>query len=76
MLPDQHVTELRRQRADPYHTLTRDGTGWVADFYGTPAEEFLRPLRRAFAKLAPHFTAVRESSTPGGESPGTPPPAH
>ncbi|MFF5228854.1 hypothetical protein [Dactylosporangium sp. NPDC000521] len=54
-------------------TAGRNGPVCVADFYGATAEEFRRPLRRAFARLAPQFAAIRESSTPGGESPDPPP---
>ncbi|MEU0562916.1 DUF4304 domain-containing protein [Dactylosporangium sp. NPDC006015] len=75
----QHLTELRAgrpaaQAATLYHALRRDGLVCTADFYGAPAEDLLRPLRRAFAKLAPQFADIRESSTPGGGSPAPPPP--
>ncbi|MEV4508605.1 DUF4304 domain-containing protein [Dactylosporangium sp. NPDC049525] len=58
---DQHLTELRRDRPDAgrlYHTVTRDGLTCTADFYGAGAEELLRPLRRAFAKLSGEFAEI------------------
>jgi hypothetical protein len=55
---DAHMTELRRDAPGAYHTVTRDGLTCTADFYGADAEDLLRPLRRAFAKLSPRFAAL------------------
>jgi hypothetical protein len=55
---DAHLIELRRDHAAAYHTLARDGLTCTAGFYGATAEEFLRPLRRAFAKLSPEFAEI------------------
>ena len=60
---DQHLIELRAGRpggdADRlYHTLACDGPVCTADFYGADAEDLLRPLRRAFAKLSAQFAVT------------------
>lgn len=67
---DRHLTELRTGRPDAdatrlYHTLTRDGPVCTADFYGAAAEDLLRPLRRAFAKLSPQFAEIAVTTPPG-----------
>lgn len=60
---DQHLIELRANHPGGYpswlyHTVTRDGLTCTADFYGAGAEELLRPLRRAFAKLSGRFAEL------------------
>ncbi|GAA3217450.1 DUF4304 domain-containing protein [Dactylosporangium siamense] len=55
---EQHLRELRLEHPAAYHTLARDGHTCTAGFYGATTEEFLRPLLRAFAKLAPSFADV------------------